>query len=272
MKQRKIFFASENLPSLNNVYARLQRIDVSSPSPTSIKDVSAMVFDGYGRGEFSSRGRGRDLGGGKGHGRGDRYCMHCRKSNHNVDKCWVKHGKPAWANQVDSNVVHGAININPTSLAPEGSSKDDFTLPTATLAHSENGLSLLAPIPVTSTDDEFVKTNNESSPIGIPKHVSSEETVKQPPLQVYQKRKMRGSNITQETSLPPTAPSVNDPPYPSSSIPISIDNSGILSSPNPIDDSTLPIAVRKGKRSCTQHPISRFVFLTTFLPHFVHLL
>ncbi|KAL5777454.1 hypothetical protein ACOSP7_010380 [Xanthoceras sorbifolium] len=95
----------------------------------------------------------------------------------------------------------------------------------------------------------------------IPKFVHSQENAKQ----------TRAGNITQLPSPPPTKSFVVDPQNPSSLVPLPIENLGISSSTTPIDDSDLPIAITKHKRSCT-HDQVMFFHLTISLPHFVHLL
>ncbi|KAL0370900.1 UNVERIFIED_CONTAM: hypothetical protein Sangu_0408100 [Sesamum angustifolium] len=41
------------------------------------------------------------------------YCTHCGRTNHVVDKCWIKHGKPDWANTVTSGGDPAALEPTP---------------------------------------------------------------------------------------------------------------------------------------------------------------
>ncbi|XP_043710586.1 uncharacterized protein LOC122659549 [Telopea speciosissima] len=141
----------EKIPSMNEAYCRLQR--VISPSvvkfdsaPTD-KDNSALFTStggrGRGGGSTSSRDRGSNFGRGRGAGSGgrgtmsntassgsvdasSRWCTHCNRSNHTVDKCWLKHGKPQWAREQFTNSVvsdGGADSVHSSDTAP-GSSTD----------------------------------------------------------------------------------------------------------------------------------------------------
>ncbi|KAL0341262.1 UNVERIFIED_CONTAM: Retrovirus-related Pol polyprotein from transposon RE1 [Sesamum radiatum] len=55
------------------------------------------------------------------HPTSSRYCTHCGRTNHVVDKCWIKHGKPDWANTVTSGG-------DPTALEPSPHSSESVTL------------------------------------------------------------------------------------------------------------------------------------------------
>ncbi|KAL0342968.1 UNVERIFIED_CONTAM: hypothetical protein Sangu_1184200 [Sesamum angustifolium] len=87
--------ASDSVPTLSNALSRVLGVatgssDSSSSSGTTTES-SAMGV--HGRGRSSSRdhgGRGR----GSNSSTNSRYCTHCGRTNHVVDKCWIKHGKP----------------------------------------------------------------------------------------------------------------------------------------------------------------------------------
>ncbi|KAK4397606.1 Retrovirus-related Pol polyprotein from transposon RE2 [Sesamum angolense] len=111
---RDHLLASDSVPTLSNALSRVLRVatgssdSISSSAPTT--ESSAMAVRG--RARPSSRGRG-------GRGRASntptnsRYCTHCGRTNHVVDKCWIKHGKPDWANTVTSGGDTAALEPSP---------------------------------------------------------------------------------------------------------------------------------------------------------------
>ncbi|KAK4390000.1 Retrovirus-related Pol polyprotein from transposon TNT 1-94 [Sesamum angolense] len=111
---RDHLLASDSVPTLSNALARVLRVATGSTDSVSSSgtttESSAMAVRG--RARPSSRGRG-------GRGRAStnpthsRYCTHCGRTNHVVDKCWIKHGKPDWANTVTSGGDPAALEPTP---------------------------------------------------------------------------------------------------------------------------------------------------------------
>ena len=104
--------ASQDLPSVSEVFGRLRQATLSDSStttfpssysdalPSSDKSASATSM-GSNRGGRGGRGYvGHDQGGhgieqgGHGRGRGHRKCNYCHGENHTVDFCWKLYGKP----------------------------------------------------------------------------------------------------------------------------------------------------------------------------------
>lgn len=79
------------------------------------------------------------------------------------------------------------------------------------------------------------------------------ETVEEKELQVYMRRKTVDSEV-------PHVPCLE-----ASSSPL--DRSNTKHSPNFIDESNLPIAIRKGVHSCTQHLISNYISYSALFFH-----
>ena len=91
---------------------------LSQSSPTSL-DSAAFASTPRGCG----RGRGLGLGVGRGlrEGRGtDRYCHYCQKTNHLLEKFWLKFGKPDWANQVAYAPIVATTSHTTSTFAHEG--------------------------------------------------------------------------------------------------------------------------------------------------------
>ncbi|KAF3772929.1 hypothetical protein EJ110_NYTH51685 [Nymphaea thermarum] len=88
---------SPSIPPIDEAYSRLSRIPIPA---TAVPDTTSAMLATRGRGgSFFARGRG-------GRGRGTPtprpVCQFCHRIGHTVDKCWQKHGRPAFANQTAS--------------------------------------------------------------------------------------------------------------------------------------------------------------------------
>lgn len=106
----------------------------------------------------------------------------------------------------------------------------------------------------------------EPSPSPTP-HPSTQPAPQE--LRVYTRRDRTGGRIENQT-LPAAAQESN--PAPNLSETHSgmepLDTSDCELTPPVVDDSDVPIAIRKGVRSCTQHPISRFVSYEKLSPSY----
>ncbi|KAF3777643.1 Acetyl-coenzyme A synthetase, partial [Nymphaea thermarum] len=85
------------IPPIDEAYSRLSRIPISA---ATVPDTTSAMLATRGRGgPFFARGRG-------GRGRGNTplrpVCQFCHCIGHTMDKCWQKHGRPAFANQTVS--------------------------------------------------------------------------------------------------------------------------------------------------------------------------
>ncbi|KAL0311158.1 UNVERIFIED_CONTAM: Retrovirus-related Pol polyprotein from transposon RE2 [Sesamum angustifolium] len=119
---RDHLLASDSVPTLSNALARVLRVATGSfnsiSSSGTTTESSAMAVRG--RTRSFSRGRG-------GRGRASitstnsRYCTHCGRTNHVVDKYWIKHGKPEWVN----TVTNGG---EPVALEPSPNPSESVTL------------------------------------------------------------------------------------------------------------------------------------------------
>ncbi|KAF3785629.1 hypothetical protein EJ110_NYTH19402 [Nymphaea thermarum] len=203
---------SPSIPPIDEAYSRLSRI----PIPAAIvPDTTSTMLATRGRGgSFFARGRG-------GRGRGTPtpcpVCQFCHRIGHTVDKCWQKHGRPAFANQTaftESSEPPKAQHTAPSSElrvddllsqlrsligdrpqhAPDPTTS---TVTTAASASSSGMYSACTVCPATDTTDWLIDS-------GAPTHLCGE----------YHEH---------------------------------------AHAPNDLD---MHIAQRKGKRSCTLHPIS----------------
>ncbi|KAF3775984.1 hypothetical protein EJ110_NYTH49154, partial [Nymphaea thermarum] len=88
---------SPSIPPIDEAYSRLSRIPISA---VTVPDTSSAMFATRGRGvPFFARGRG---GRGRGNAPSRPVCQFCNRIGHTVDKCWQKHGRPVFANQTVS--------------------------------------------------------------------------------------------------------------------------------------------------------------------------
>ncbi|KAF3778162.1 hypothetical protein EJ110_NYTH44019 [Nymphaea thermarum] len=88
---------SPSIPPTDEAYSRLSRIPI--PAATIPDTTSAMLATRGRGGSFFPRGRG---GRGRGPPTSRPVCQFCHRIGHTVDKCWQKHGRPAFANQTAS--------------------------------------------------------------------------------------------------------------------------------------------------------------------------
>ncbi|KAF3786374.1 hypothetical protein EJ110_NYTH25631 [Nymphaea thermarum] len=88
---------SPSIPPIDEAYSRLSRIPI--PAATIPDTTSAMLANRGRGGSFFPRGRG---GCGRGPPTSRPVCQFCHRIGHTVDKCWQKHGRPAFANQTTS--------------------------------------------------------------------------------------------------------------------------------------------------------------------------
>ncbi|KAL0350143.1 UNVERIFIED_CONTAM: Retrovirus-related Pol polyprotein from transposon RE1 [Sesamum radiatum] len=244
--------ASDSVPTLSNALSRVLKVatgssDSSSSSGTTTES-SAMGV--HGRDRSSSRGLG-------GRGRGSnsstnsRYCTHCGRMNHVVDKCLIKHGKPEWANTVISGGEPAALDPSPNPSESVTLSHEEYeqllhhpVANSATPTTSSSPSAFVASHDVTFFESTPYYSPNSSPtiphtsvPLPVPTLTIPPHT--EPPtrsLQVYCRCNCStNTTLTAPPSLPPTAAPGNP-------------------SATPAND--LPIALRKGKRSCTAHPLA----------------
>ncbi|KAK4380940.1 Retrovirus-related Pol polyprotein from transposon RE2 [Sesamum angolense] len=124
---RDHLLANDSVPTLSNALSRVLRVATgSSDSSTSFGTTTESTAMGvHGRGRSSSRGHG-------GRGRASntstnsRYCTHCGRTNHVVDKCWIKHGKPEWANTVTSGGEPAALEPSPNPSETVTLSREEY--------------------------------------------------------------------------------------------------------------------------------------------------
>ena len=112
-----------DVPTLADAYNRLSRLVFSLPQSHPISQTSALaVPSGYGRGNtLNIRGRGRGRGVG---GRGKLQCTFSGKSGHLKDRCWDKHGRPAFPAS-RPNVPKANVTKLEVANANEASSPSD---------------------------------------------------------------------------------------------------------------------------------------------------
>ncbi|KAF3771918.1 Retrovirus-related Pol polyprotein from transposon TNT 1-94 [Nymphaea thermarum] len=88
---------SPSIPPIDEAYSRLSRIPIFA---STVPDTTSAMLATRGRGgPFFARGRG---GRGRGSTTSRPVCQFCHRIGHTVDKCWQKHGRPAFANQTVS--------------------------------------------------------------------------------------------------------------------------------------------------------------------------
>ncbi|KAL0285626.1 UNVERIFIED_CONTAM: Retrovirus-related Pol polyprotein from transposon RE2 [Sesamum calycinum] len=154
---RDHLLVSDSVPTLSNALACVLRVatgssDSISSSGTTTESSAIAV---RGRARPSSRGRG-------GRGRASntpinsRYYTHCGRTNHVVDKCWIKHGKPDWANTVTSGGEPAALEPSPNPSESVTLSREEYEQ----LLHRPVANS--ATPPTSSSSDAFVALHGKS--------------------------------------------------------------------------------------------------------------
>ena len=87
-------------------------------------------------------------------------------------------------------------------------------------------------------------------------------------LQVYSRRQKNPKPVDLHPELPPVPYQTDDPKSnPTGVIQGNIDSPVITDDIDSMDDLNRPVAHRKGVRSCTQHPISKFVSYEKLSPN-----
>ncbi|KAF3776309.1 hypothetical protein EJ110_NYTH48059 [Nymphaea thermarum] len=244
---------SPSIPPIDEAYSRLSRIPI--PAATVHDTTSAMLATRGRGGSFFARGRG-------GRGRSTLtprpVCQFCHRIGHTVDKCWQKHGRPAFANQIAS--TESSEPPKAQHIAPSSELRVDDLL--SQLRSLIGDRPQHAPDPTTST----VTTAATASSSSVDPRFGA----------VYQRR-------TRPVAPAPCAP------VPSPSMPkvytwkkTDVVETDVVANvegtnPNPVSapddpspiDEELPIALRKGSRSCTSHPIQRFVSYAKLMAKFL---
>ncbi|KAK4406517.1 Retrovirus-related Pol polyprotein from transposon RE1 [Sesamum angolense] len=154
---RDHLLASDSVPTLSNALARVLRVATGSSDSISSSgtttESSAMAVRG--RARPSSRGRG-----GRSHASNtptnSRYCTHCGRTNHVVDKCWIKHGKPDWANTITSGGDPAALEPSPHPSESVTLSREEYVQ----LLHPPVANS--ATPPTSSSPDAFAALHGKS--------------------------------------------------------------------------------------------------------------
>ncbi|KAF3790593.1 hypothetical protein EJ110_NYTH16121 [Nymphaea thermarum] len=224
---------SPSIPPIDEAYSRLSRIPISA---STVPDTtSAMLATRDRGGPFFARGRG-------GHGRGNTpsrpVCQFCHRIGHTVDKCWQKHDRPAFANQTVSTDSPEQPKPQHTASSSELRVDDiisqlrnligapDPTTSTVTIAASASSSGMYSAYTVCPATD----TTDWLIDSGASTHLCGDKA--------------------QFTSYVPTPPGE----YPEHA-------------PGPdINELDMPIAQRKGKRSCTLHPISGHLSMDRLTP------
>ncbi|KAF3782455.1 hypothetical protein EJ110_NYTH34258 [Nymphaea thermarum] len=105
---------SPSIPPIDEAYNRLSRIPI--PAATVPDTTSAMLATRGRGGSFFARGRG---GRGRGNTASRPVCQFCHRIGHTVDKCWQKHGRPAFAHQTASTESLEQPKAQPTAPSSE---------------------------------------------------------------------------------------------------------------------------------------------------------
>ncbi|KAF3779123.1 hypothetical protein EJ110_NYTH33705 [Nymphaea thermarum] len=105
---------SPSIPPIDETYSRLSRIPIPA---STVPDTTSAMLATRGRGEsLFARGRG---GCGRGNMTSRPVCQFCHRIGHTVDKCWQKHGRPAFANQTVSTDSPEQLKAQHTASSSE---------------------------------------------------------------------------------------------------------------------------------------------------------
>ncbi|KAF3776012.1 hypothetical protein EJ110_NYTH49304 [Nymphaea thermarum] len=147
---------SPSIPPIDEAYSRLSRIPIPA---STVPDTTFAMLPTRGRGgSLFARGRG---GRGRGNTTSRPVCQFCHRIGHTVDKCWQKHGRPAFANQTVSTdspeqpkAQHTAssseLRVDRPQHAPDPTTS---TITTAASASSSGMYSAYTVCPATDTTD-----------------------------------------------------------------------------------------------------------------------
>ncbi|KAF3771706.1 hypothetical protein EJ110_NYTH58619 [Nymphaea thermarum] len=103
---------SPSIPPIDKAYSRLSRIRIPV---ANVPDTTSAMLATRGRGgSFFPRGRG-----GSGPPTSRPVCQFCHRIGHTVDKCWQKHGRPAFANQTASTESPEQLKAQHTAPSSE---------------------------------------------------------------------------------------------------------------------------------------------------------
>ncbi|KAF3775105.1 hypothetical protein EJ110_NYTH51304 [Nymphaea thermarum] len=227
---------SPSIPPIDEAYSRLSRIPIPA---STVPDTTSAMLATRGRGGFLfARGRG---GRGRGNTTSRPVCQFCHRIGHTVDKCWQKHGRPAFANQTASTDSPEQPKAQHTASSSELRVDDIIsqlrnwigdrpqhapdlttsTITTAASASSSGMYSAYTVCPATDTTDWLIDS-------GASTHLCGDKA--------------------QFTSYVPAPPG---------------EYHEHAHAPNDFD---MLIAQRKGKRSCTLHPISGHLSMDRLTP------
>ncbi|KAF3772145.1 Retrovirus-related Pol polyprotein from transposon TNT 1-94 [Nymphaea thermarum] len=278
---------SPSIPPIDETYSRLSRIPISA---ATVPDTTSAMLATRGRGgSFFARGRG-------GRGRGPPIsrpvCQFCHRIGHTMDKCWQKHGRPAFAKQTASTESPEQPKVQHTAPSSELRVDDllsqlrsflgdrpqhapdstTTTVTTAASASSSGMYSAYTASPTTDTTDWLIDSENPTAKVlgndeeGTSTEVHEQEKEGEHPMvteqednrmfgQVYSRRRACTDKVINHEEVTPN-------PNPTSSLddPSHVQKQDVgreIQTEKEKED--LPIALRKGVRSCTQHPIGNFV-------------
>ncbi|KAJ1408401.1 Gag-polypeptide of LTR copia-type, partial [Sesbania bispinosa] len=208
-------------------------------------------------------------------------CDHCKKLGHTKDTCWIIHGRPSEAKKtknLDSRGNIAEVNSNPSPFSKEQMEALQKilqqTISTAAVAQKaesapnaepaktapaaeETAVANAEPAKTAPAAEETAVANSEpaetapateeTAPTEARERTASEQN--QGPATYFRKRR-KG---VESSTAPRQSHESNQAPENEFSL------GNIVSNPEPIDDIDIPIALRKRVRSCTQHPIEKYV-------------
>ncbi|KAJ1395404.1 Gag-polypeptide of LTR copia-type [Sesbania bispinosa] len=170
------------------------------------------------------------------------WCDHCKKLDHTKDTCWIIHGRPSEAKQTK--------NLDSRSNTVEG----EQTYPIEVVESQLLGFELAESAPnaepakTAPAAEETAVANAEPAETAPATEETAPTEARGPATYFRKRRKGVESNTAPRQSHESNQAPENE---------FSLGN--IVSNPEPIDDIDIPIALRKGVRSCTQHPIEKYV-------------
>ncbi|KAK4397738.1 hypothetical protein Sango_1249300 [Sesamum angolense] len=114
---RDTLLSSDSVPTLSNALSQVLCISTHSTVAPPLYETSTLAIQGHGssRGSSSRGGQSRD----SDISHGFRYCEHYGKINDISKKCWIRFGKPEWANALFSEPNVSVPESDQVSLSRE---------------------------------------------------------------------------------------------------------------------------------------------------------
>ncbi|KAG6487993.1 hypothetical protein ZIOFF_056751 [Zingiber officinale] len=180
---------------------------------------------------------------------GDRFCRHCKRTNHDSDFCWEKYPeKKPEKFKHNAKKAPNSSNIVVQKIENEETFGENIT-PSFVPQVVPQVISSPIPLDVIENRKDAPSLGKDAPSLGAPS----------PDIITYKRRRHK-----QEPTIDRLVESDALAPDPVKQLSSSVESTTPLN----MNELNLPVAVRKGVRSCTQHPISNYVSYSRLSPSY----